>query len=284
MISVVKANGTREPFDEAKVLLSIKRAHIPPGLERQLLSEIKSRLYNNIPTAEIYGSILDALGRSSLPYSKASYSLKQALMMLGPTGYPFEDFVSKLLEAKGYKTLVRQILRGKCVAHEIDVVAERNGKRAMIEAKFHNNPGTRSDVHVALYTQSRFLDLKEKYDLDEAWIVTNTKTTTDAVAYAECMGMKTVSWSYPTEGSLRDLVESSQLYPITMVTSLSSAHKLKLLQHHIVLCRDVLENPSYLDFLRLTHDERKRVLEELEFIHTSRSLINSEQQPATLPL
>lgn len=266
MISVIKANGIPEPFDEAKVLSSIKRARIPESLQHEVLTSIKKKLYNNIPTSEIYGTIVDSLGQSEAPYSRASYSLKQALMQLGPTGYPFEDFVSKLLEARGYKTLVRQILRGKCVSHEIDVIAEKNGKRAMIEAKFHNNPGTRSDVHVALYTHARYQDLKDKYDLDEAWIVTNTKTTTDAVAYAECVGMKTVSWSYPIEGSLRDLIETSELHPVTMITSLSAAQKIKLLQHHIVLCRDVLENPSYLDFLRLTPEERKRTLSELRFI------------------
>jgi Holliday junction resolvase-like predicted endonuclease len=187
-------------------------------------------------------------------------------MLLGPTGYPFEDFVGKILESVGYKTVVRQLLRGKCVTHEVDVIAERNGKRAMIEAKFHNNPGIRSDLHVALYTHARFLDLKEKYDLNEAWIVTNTKTTTDAIAYAECMGMKTVSWSYPAEGSLRDLIEQSDLRPITMLTSLSSSQKIKLLENHIVLCKDIDANPSYLDLLHLPPEERKRALSEVAFI------------------
>lgn len=266
MISVIKANGIAEPFNESKVVSSIKRAHIPPQLEGDVLKRVKAKLYNNIPTSEIYGTIMDSLGSSQQPYTKASYSLKQSLMMLGPTGYPFEDYVGKILESRGYKTVVRQVLRGKCVSHEIDVIAEKNGKRSMIEAKFHNNPGTRSDVHVALYTHARFLDLKDKYEFDDAWIVTNTKTTTDAVAYAECIGMKTLSWSYPLEGSLRELIESAELHPVTMLTSLSSAHKLKLLQHHIVLCRDLQENPSYLEFLRLTPEERKRTIEELHFI------------------
>src|SRR5690606_20852405 len=117
-------------------------------------------------------------------------------------------------------------------------------------------PGTRSDVHVALYTHSRFMDLKDKYELDESWIVTNTKTTTDAVAYAECMQMKTISWSYPGTGSLREMIEESRLYPITMLTSLSSAHKNKLLQNHIVICQDILNNPGYLDLLSLSSEEK----------------------------
>jgi len=266
MISVIKADGMSEPFSDIKVLESIKRARIPEHLQKEVLSEVKAKVYNNMPTSEIYGYVLEYLGKSSQPYSKTSYGLKQAIMMLGPTGYPFEDFVAKILETQGYKTLVRQVLRGKCVSHEVDVIAEKNGKRAMIEAKFHNNPGTRSDVHVALYTYARFLDLKDKYDFDEAWIVTNTKTTTDAIAYAECMTMKTLSWSYPSDGSLRDLIESAQLRPITMLTSLSAAQKVKLLQHHIVLCKDVHANTSYLDLLRMTPEEKKRTIAELAFI------------------
>jgi Holliday junction resolvase-like predicted endonuclease len=273
MISVIKANGMPEPFSDRKVLESIRRARIPQHLERKVLSDIKAKVYNNMPTSEIYGDILENLGQSAQPYSKASYSLKQAIMMLGPTGYPFEDFVARILESIGYKTVVRQLLRGKCVMHEVDVIAEKNGTRVMVEAKFHNNPGTRSDVHVALYTQSRFLDLKEKYDLDEAWIVTNTKTTTDAVAYAECMNMKTVSWSYPAEGSLRDLIENSQLRPITMLTSLSGAQKVKLLKNHIVLCRDINANHSYLDLLQLARGEKTRVLDEISFICASDAAI-----------
>jgi hypothetical protein len=86
MISVIKANGMPEPFSEEKLRRSIIRARVPQPLQQQVLNDVKTKLYNNISTAEIYGNILDNLGKSTQPYSKASYSLKQAIMMLGPTG------------------------------------------------------------------------------------------------------------------------------------------------------------------------------------------------------
>ena len=268
MIQVVKADGTLEPFSEEKVLDSIKRAGIPNELQMQVLSHVKSKLHDQIETWEVYHHISEFLGKSQFPYSKSRYSLKQAIMLLGPTGYPFEDYIAKILSARGYTTEVRQVLRGKCFMHEVDVVAKPKDASLtiMVEAKFHNSPGARSDVHVSMYTKGRFDDLKERYNFHEAWLMTNTKATIDAVTYAQCVGMKVISWSYPEEGSLRDLIETSGLYPITMLTNLSSADKFRLLQNHIVLCSDICSNHQLLDSLRLPPDVRKRTLEEISFI------------------
>lgn len=270
MYQVVKANGEVEPFSEEKVLRSIKRAGIPQELQRQVLAHIKAKLHDQIETWEIYHHITEFLGKSSIPYSKSRYSLKQSIMLLGPTGYPFEDYVARVLQAQGYVTQVRKILRGNCVSHEVDVIASHDthtsGNSVMIEAKYHNSPGARSDVHVPMYTKARFDDVKGRYGLHEAWLVTNTKATIDAVAYAICVGMKVISWSYPENGSLRDLIEESGLYPVTMLSTLSASHKYKLLENHAVLCSDICKNESLLDMLPLSKDERDRALSEIRFV------------------
>ena len=266
MISVQKADGTTEPFDKDKIIHSLRRAGVPKTLEQKALSHIQSRLYDGIQTWELYQHISEFLGSSEHPYTKAKYSLKQSIMMLGPTGYPFEDFIAKILEVHGYKTEVRQILNGKCITHEVDVVAKRDGKSSMIEAKFHNNPGNRSDVHVALYTKARFDDVKIKNGLSEGWLVTNTKATTDAIAYANCEGLKIISWEYPEGESLRDLIEKYTMHPVTALTTLTTAMKAQLLGHHIVLCKDICANNSLLDILPLSKDEKKRTLEEIHYI------------------
>lgn len=266
MISVIKANGEKEPFSEKKVIHSIQRAHIPKHIQDEALAHIKQKLYDGISTEEIYRHILEFLDRSEEPYSRARYSLKESVMMLGPTGYPFEDYVARLFESEGYHTQVRQILNGKCITHEIDVVAKKENIHAMIEAKFHNHVGTRSEVQTALYTQARFQDIKEKNKLTEAWLVTNTKTTEDANAYAACMGMKVMSWNYPEGKGLRELIEKAKLFPITMLSSLSQSQKTKLLQDHHVLCQTIVENPKVLDPLPLSQEEREKTLSEAQFI------------------
>jgi Holliday junction resolvase-like predicted endonuclease len=266
MYHVIKADRTREPFSDQKVLASIKRAKIPHRMQADVLSHVKSKLYDGISTEEIYHHIISFLGTTSQPYIKARYSLKESIMMLGPTGYPFEDFISKLLEHSGYETKVRQILSGRCITHEIDVIAEKDGRTAIIEAKFHNNPGTRSEIQTALYTHARFEDVKQRNNIHEVWLITNTKATIDATTYAHCIGLKVISWDYPRGEGLRDMVERSGLHPITLLTSLSNSQKMTLLENHITLCKEIQKNPGVLDMLYLSKLDREKTLAEVKFI------------------
>jgi hypothetical protein len=188
-------------------------------------------------------------------------------MDLGPTGYPFEDYISEILKMEGYDTKVRQVLQGKCVSHEIDVIIEKDGKKSMIECKFHNSPGARSQIHVPLYTKARFDDIKDKNNLNSAWIVTNTKITQDSLDYAICSNMKVISWDYPENGSFRDLIEKYELHPITMVTSLSSAQKQQLLENHTILTKDVCKNPARLDILGLPNEKKDVVISECKLLY-----------------
>ncbi|HUQ85861.1 MAG TPA: restriction endonuclease [Candidatus Limnocylindrales bacterium] len=266
MYSVQKANKTFEPYSEEKVIDSIRRAHIHHSIQGKVLAHVNNKMYDGITTREIYHHITEFLGDTGDHYAKARYSLKEAIMNLGPTGYPFEDFISKLLQEEGYHTKVRQVLRGECITHEIDVIAEKGGKSAMIEAKYHNSPGIRSQVHVALYTQARFVDIKNKNHIDEAWIITNTKTTTEVNAYAQCKNMKAISWSYPEGNSLRDMIERLRLYPVTMLSSLSSGHKRILLNNHIVLCKEIYKDNSLIKTLYLSENDYKNVIAEVNFV------------------
>lgn len=268
MLNVLKATGQIEPFSEDKLRLSIQRAGIITDLRESVLTHVKSKLYDQIPTSEIYKHVIEFLGQSPNPFSKTKYSLKQAVMDLGPTGYPFEDYISEILKMEGYETQIRQILQGKCVSHEIDIVAEKNNVRSMIECKFHNSPGTRSQIHVSLYTKARFDDIKEKYNLTDVWLVTNTKITPDALNYATCSNMKILSWDYPQNGSFRDLIEKYKLHPITALTTLSQNQKQLLLGNHVVLAKDICKNPSSLDILGLPEEKKNSTLSECQFVYS----------------
>jgi hypothetical protein len=267
MPNVLKATGQLEPFSEKKLRLSIERVGIPEALQNIAITQIKNKLYDNIPTAEIYKQILEFLENSNYHLSHTKYSLKQSIMDLGPTGYPFEDYISEILKLEGYQTTVRQILQGKCISHEIDIVAKKNSEKAMIECKFHNVPGTKSQVHAPLYTKARFDDIKERNNLTEVWLITNTRVTTDALSYALCSNIKIISWDYPEKGNFRDLIEKHKLYPITTFANLTQGQKQQLAQNHIVLAKDVCANPSSLDILGLPEDKKNIIISECQLAY-----------------
>jgi len=275
MVTVIKASGEKEPFSEIKVRNSIRRSGIPQEIQEQVLAHIKTKIYENIHTSEIYKHIIEFLETSPQPFNKTRYTLKQAIMDLGPTGYPFEDYVAEILKTEGYQTQVRQVLEGKCVSHEIDVIAQKEDKKILIEAKFHNSPGIKSDVHVSLYTKARFDDLRDKYNFTQSWIVTNTKVTADGIEYALCNGIKIIGWNYPQTGNLRDLVEKAKLYPITALQSLSQSQKQLLLLHGTVLCKDICLNPNIIKILDLPIERQEKAVLELEFLcNTNNDSIN----------
>ena len=262
MVNVLKANGIAEPFDENKLRTSMARTGISQNDQDKVISRLKPTLHDNIPTAEIYQHVTKSLQEQS-HLVKLRYSLKQSIMELGPTGYPFEDFVAEILKSKGYMTQVRSILTGECVSHEIDVIAEKTGtEKLMVEAKYHNAPGIHTDIHVSLYTKARFDDLKEKFKFDRAWLFTNTRITSDALAFALCVNMGVVSWSYPQNESLRDLTEKEKLYPVTILSSLSQNQKQILLDNHTVLVKQILNNKDCLDLLAIENEKKEQIVEE----------------------
>lgn len=242
-IFVIKHSGEQEEFSDKKVLASMERVGVPEDFRPQVLDHIKKRLHPGISTEEIFSHILEFLTERD---QKASirYNLKQAIFDLGPTGFPFERYMERIFESFGYETRVDIQMRGECVMHEIDIVLDKDGKREIVEVKFHNQQGIKTDVQVAMYTYARFLDVEKNNTVSGVWLVTNTKLSTDAIVYANCKGVKTIAWNYPSEASLQDFVERPEMYPVTILKSLSQAEKQKLLDQNIILCCDLLNTPE----------------------------------------
>lgn len=249
-IFVIKKSGERESFQEEKVFRSMARVGLPEGLKSQVLEHIKSRLHQDIKTTEIFSHILEFLRGKHRP-SSIRFNLKQAIFDLGPTGFPFEKYVARIFEAMEYKTQVDIIFEGECVKHEIDVLLEKDEKKEIVEVKFHNQPGTKTDIQVTLYSYARLLDVSKKNKIEALWVVTNTKLTNEAIHYSECKNIRSIAWNYPREENLQDLVEKPSLYPVTILRSLSSEDKKRLVEDNVVLCGE---------FLKLNEGNAKRLL------------------------
>jgi hypothetical protein len=196
-------------------------------------------------------------------YTKAArYDLKRSLLRLGPTGFGFEKFVARLLEEYGYKTETNVVVEGRCVNQEIDVVAENERGRYMVECKFHNVP-IYTGLKETMYTYARFLDVKDVGGFIQPWIFTNTKFSGDAKRYAACMGIKLTGWNYPENESIEVMLESKGLYPITILRIDKETLNV-VVSAGLVFCRDVIKvgESNLRKELGLSKDEARRLVEE----------------------
>lgn len=272
-IVVEKYDGTKEPFDPDKLRESLQEAQTPDDLIEEIISVIEAEADEQTTTKNIYTRAFDLLKKKRRSYA-ARYSLRQALADLGPTGYPFEQFVAHIFEANGYRTSVGEVMQGSCTTHEIDVVAEDDEKLILVEAKFHNDRTIKSALQTALYVRARFDDLQDnhhdKFEDDgkkiERWLVTNTKFSKQAIEYGECAGLNMVGWGHPKKGNLEHLITEADLQPVTALTTLSGSHKRDLTKKGLVLCKNMRQETDKLKELGFSDEKIDQVLDEVNHL------------------
>jgi hypothetical protein len=274
-ILITKANGQTEPFDILKLEHSLRNAHASDDTVEKVSKHILSELRSGMTTEEIYSKAFSFLHTVQKP-TAMRYSLKRAVMDLGPSGFPFEQLIARIFKEQGYSVETDKIVNGKCAEHEVDIIAHNDKKLIMIEAKFHNSIGLNSDLKVALYIKARFDDLKQnkftyghERPLDEGWLITNTKFTTSAIKYAECQNLTLVGWNFPLSRSLHHMIESAGLHPITSLTTLSQTQKQFLVSKNIIICSDIEHNKNVLHELGLTPEDIDAVDKEIDLLYKS---------------
>jgi hypothetical protein len=267
---ITKLDGTTEPFDGQKLIHSLVHAGATESIANDILSRIERELTPGMTTSHIYKHAKRLLGKRTDHPVAARYSLRRAILELGPSGYPFERILGEVFRLQGYQVEVGQLIRGKCVEHEVDVIARNAEKLVLGEAKFHNNQGFKTDVKVALYIHARFLDLQAadyagmcpQNGTCESWLMTNTKFTDAAIRYGECVGITMIGWGYPRKGNVQDLIEQTGLHPVSSLTTLSKKEKDLLYAQGMVLCRNITENPNVLESVGVTGKKVEQILAE----------------------
>ena len=268
-IMIVKASGEIEPFSDAKLRRSLLRVKVSPDDIETIIEHVRKELKPNMPTSQIYHHAFSFLKKKNRP-TASRYALKQAIRELGPSGHPFEKLIGALLTSEGFSVEVGKIVQGSCVTHEVDVIAQKDNRHIMIECKFHNQPGIKSDVKISLYIHARFQDVEKAWQQNpthmekfhEVWLIINTKLTNDAIRYAECVGMKAIGWNYPENESLEIRIDRSGLHPITCLTTLSGSQKRQLIQKDVILCKDLLDKPEMLRLLGIKEIKITTVVNE----------------------
>ncbi|MWB92934.1 hypothetical protein GON26_01015 [Flavobacterium sp. GA093] len=268
-MKVIKHSGHVVPFDIEKLKLSLQKSGAAPDIIKESLVQIQNQMYEGITTKQIYKLAFAILKKASNAHA-ARYNLRYALQMLGPAGFFFEKFISRIYAAEGYKTRTNLTLQGKCVSHEVDVALKKENKVWMVECKFHSSREGASDVKVPMYILSRFNDLKSKHhtifsgseNIDSCILVTNNRFTKDAENFAICSGITLLSWDYPKNNSIKNKIDKEGLYPITCLTTLSMVEKEKLLILDQILVKDLINDSKSLYKIGISENRIRNVLKE----------------------
>ena len=269
-VKIRKYSGETANFQREKLVRSLMNSGADESLAQEITDEVEKRLFDGISTHTIYQMAFKRLKKRRRT-SASRYKIKKAIMELGPSGFPFEHFVSHIFQYDGYQAEVGIFMEGHCVTHEVDVLARTGNKCHIAECKYHNSQQKLSDVKVPLYIDSRFRDIMKRIKQEggnhteyRGWIFTNTRFTSDAKEYARCASIELVSWDYPQGKSLKDRISDTGLIPITALTTLTRREKNEILSRGIVLCAELYEKKPVLTEIGVARSRLSKVLEDLE--------------------
>jgi len=97
-MQITKASGLPENFSEKKLLNSLKATGAPENVSKEALQLVKDKLSSDTNTNKVHNLVSQYLGQHAHPVHQLNYSLKRAVLGLGPTGYPFEHLMAKVLQ------------------------------------------------------------------------------------------------------------------------------------------------------------------------------------------
>ena len=245
-IFIKKANGQSVPFNPHKVIGTCLRAGASKKLARKVSEQVGLKIHDGMSTREVYRLVLSLLTHLETGGATSHrYKLKEAIMKLGPAGFVFENYVSRILEEQGYQIQgIRKIVQGRCVKHELDVIVNHSDskKKLFVECKYHNYPGVFTGLKESLYTHARFLDLKDVFDGEI--LVCNTKVSNEVITYATCIGQHVISWRYPPNKSLETMIQDKGLYPLTILP-LTRNELFAISRNNIMVAKDLLSIDKY---------------------------------------
>ena len=271
-VYIINSRGEKEPFSLKKVYRSCRRSGASKTLSKEIAEKIKKMVYPGMETSEIFRLVKLFLSETS-PNLLMRASLKEAMRKLGPSGFDFEKYIGEIFARNGFEVKMNQIISGFCASsYEIDFLAKKQNIVYLGECKYHYMPGERVDLKIALANYARFLDISKTPRFKnlnlKTIIVTNTKFTSEVVKYSKCMGLDLLGWKYPPKQGLENIIESSKLYPITILPSLKGYLKKVFAEKRIMLALDLLNvSPENLaKKLRLPLSQVEDLINEAEML------------------
>ena len=245
-ILVTKADGAKQFFDREKIVKTCLRMGADKRTAYEVAERVERRLYDGISTAKILQLIFLFMRRGQTNVSRF-YDLRKGLSLMAPKP-EFEVFIQILLAHNGFEVNSNQILAGHCGEHEVDAIVKKDGVTYFVEAKHHFAYHALTGLDESRIARALLEDVTEAYDLgkisqriDRAMIVTNTKYSEHAVRYGRCRNILQIGWNTPADLSLQNMVEQTNLYPLSCLRDLKKDIRNQLVDSGIVVLKQISE-------------------------------------------
>ncbi len=274
---VTKADGSRQLFDREKVAKTCLRMGVNRRIAYEVADEVEARLYDGMPTSKVLKLIFRLLQKRT-PTIRHFLDLRKGLSLM-VSKPEFEKFVQMLLAHQGFEVSPNRVVIGKCVGHEVDAIARKDGITYFVEAKHHSNYHTPTGLDESRIARAVLEDVTEGFALgkndvkiDRAMIVTNTRYSKHAKRYGKCRDILQIGWSSPKMLALQNMIEEKKLYPLSCIKGLNSEIKKKLVISGIVLMKQLVEENT-LKIAKNTGISRKIIQRIIEKAKTSTYLL-----------
>lgn len=245
-IYVTKADGSRQLFDREKIIRTCLRMGATRTIAYKIVREIENHLYDGIKTEKILKLAFDLL-RIYRPSINHFLDLRKGLSLM-VSKPEFEKFVQTLLVAHDFEVSSNTLLNGRCVKHEVDGIARKDGLTYFIEAKHHQNYHSPTGLDESRIARAVLEDVTEGYELginnlkiDQAMIVTNTRFSKHAKIYGKCRNILQIGWSSPAKMYLQDMIEEKKAYPLSCINGLKKSTRLRLVNSGILLIKQLIQ-------------------------------------------
>ncbi len=255
---VLKKDGSKEEYKPDKIKKTCKRAGVSDSACDKIVSEVDSKYHKNMTTKEIYNIVRKSIEEYQDPHVAYKYDMKQGLSRLKPKESEFERYIAKFLDSIGHKAKWKvPKINGAGIDHEVDVLLTQ--ENIIVECKHHYSYKRFTGLDVVLEVRARLEDIQEGHDkgvknsrdIQNFWIVTNTKFSQHAHRYAEYRGIRLLGWSC-RDMCLQDMIQDSKVYPITILP-------LNEDEHHKFSKNDILTTKEFIDMFSNNNKEIKKL-------------------------
>ncbi|KAF1074505.1 restriction endonuclease [Methanogenium sp. MK-MG] len=246
MKHVIKADGTRQPYDRYRVMRTARNYGVPDDYVIEVAADVERHLHDGIRTRDIL-RMIHTYACKYHPAVEGRTNVRRAIGLLGPKP-DFELYVQALLRGSGYEVEEGRILQGKCGEHEVDAIARKDGITYFVEVKHHHSHHRMTGLDEGRIARAIVEDVQEGYKtgknhftIDKAMIVCNTKLSAHAKRYATCWDIKHIGWDNPKDENIAAMVANLKLCPVTLIKGVNAGMRTRLVDAGIVTVGQLLE-------------------------------------------